>query len=342
MITAYIESPIPNQMKKLLRILGVVAGIATLLIGLAVIYLKTALPNIGPAEDLKIEYTTERIERGKYLANNVMVCIDCHSQRDFTKFAGPLKPGTVGAGGDLFGKEFGLPGNFYAPNLTPHHLADWSDGEIFRAITTGVSKDGRALFPIMPYPNFAKLDREDLYSVIAYIRTLDAVEYDVPASEAAFPMNFIINTMPQPASFTTKPDQNDLIAYGKYLMTSASCGDCHTPLSNGAPIEGMYLAGGQEFSFPDQTLVRSANITSDAETGIGSWSEEQFLQRFQTYRDSTFVPREVKDGDFKTVMPWLFYSRMEDEDLRAIYAYLKTVPPVKHQIEKFEIRGSAE
>jgi hypothetical protein len=323
-------------MRKIVKGILLLLGIVIIAIAGLLTFVKVGLPNVEKAADLKIDYTPERVERGKYLANNVMICMDCHSQRDYSKFGAPMKPGTFGAGGELFGVEMGFPGNFYSANLTPYHLKDWTDGELFRAITTGVSRDGRALFPIMPYQNFGQADKEDIYSVIAYIRTLEPVKYDVPASEAVFPMNFIINTIPAEPTFTTKPDKTDQLAYGKYLFTSASCGDCHTKREQGEPLPGMFLAGGMEFPFPDNTILRSANITQDKETGIGAWKEEDFMNKFRAFRDSTFVPTEVKEGEFRTLMPWLFYSRMEDDDLRAIYAYLKTVPPVNHKVVKFE------
>jgi mono/diheme cytochrome c family protein len=323
-------------MRKIIRMVLILIGIIIIAIAGLLTYVKIGLPNIEKATDLKIDYTPERIERGKYLANNVMICMDCHSQRDYSKFGAPLKPGTFGAGGELFGTDMGFPGNFYSANLTPYHLKDWTDGELFRAITTGVSRDGRALFPIMPYPNFSRADKEDIYSVIAYIRTLEPVQYDVPKSEAKFPMNFIINTIPREATFSQRPDKKDQLAYGKYLATSASCGDCHTRKDKGEPIQGMDFAGGMEFKFPDHTVLRSANITPDKETGIGSWTEEEFLNRFRAFRDSTFVPSEVKEGEFRTLMPWLFYSKMEEDDLRAIFTYLKSLTPVTHKVVKFE------
>lgn len=329
-------------MRKFIRVVIILVGIIVIAIAGLLTFLKVGLPNVEKAADLKIDYTPERIERGKYLANNVMICMDCHSQRDYSKFAAPLKPGTFGAGGELFGEEMGFPGNFYSANLTPYHLNGWTDGELFRAITTGVSRDGRALFPVMPYPNFAQADKEDIYSVIAYIRTLEPVAYDVPKSEPAFPMNFIINTIPKEPQFSQRPEKKDQLSYGKYLFNSASCGDCHTKREQGEPLPGMFLAGGMEFPFPDNTILRSANITQDKKTGIGNWTEEDFMNKFKVFRDSSFVPSPVKDGEFRTVMPWLFYSRMEDDDLKAIFAYLKTVPPVSHQVVKFEKTSAKE
>lgn len=326
------------MVKKILNSLLILVAIILVAVAGLLSYVKYGLPKIAEAEDLKIEYTEERIQRGEYLAHNVMVCMDCHSRRDYSRFGAPLVEKSLGSGGELFGKQMGFPGDFYAPNLTPYHLKDWTDGELFRAITTGVSKDGRALFPVMPYQSYGTIDKEDIYSVISYIRSLEPIENDVPLSKAEFPMNFIINTIPRQASFVTRPEEADMIAYGKYLFTSAACNDCHTRQEKGEPVKGMYLAGGFEFPFPDNTVVRSANITPDPETGIGTWTEEEFVHRFKKYSVSTFVAGAVGPGEFKTVMPWLFYTSMKESDLKAIWAYLKTVPPVNHKVEKFETK----
>ena len=77
--------------------------------------------------------------------------MDCHSQRDWTRLAGPLLPGMLGAGGQEYGKDYGLPGRFYGRNITPAALKTWSDAELLTAITAGVSKSGKPLFPLMPY-----------------------------------------------------------------------------------------------------------------------------------------------------------------------------------------------
>lgn len=323
-------------MKKVIKIAGGLLLMVILLISGALIYLKAALPDTGDAPELSIEITPERVERGEYLANYVFVCIDCHSTRDFSKFSGPLVAGTYGKGGERFGVEMGLPGNFYSKNLTPYHLGDWTDGEIFKAITTGVNKDGRALFPIMPYLSYGKADKEDIYDIIAYLRTLEPIEYDVPESEPVFPMNFILNTIPRPASFTTKPDKSDKIEYGRYLVSVASCRDCHTPQAKGEPVAELNLAGGFEFLFPSGEIIRSANITPDLKTGIGSWSEDQFVQRFKAYADTSTRLPEVVPGQFNSIMPWSMYGQMKEEDLRAVYAYLRTVPPIEHSVVRFE------
>ncbi len=163
-------------------------------------------------------------------------------------------------GGEKFDEEMGLPGTFYSKNITPHGVGNWTDGELVRAITEGISKDGTVLFPIMPYLVYGKMDKEDIYSVVAYIRTLPSIQYDPPKSVANFPMSMIMKTIPTEKQFTQKPDKSNIVAYGEYLTKGASCADCHTPSKDGVPIPGKEFAGGIEFNLPGNTVVRTANL----------------------------------------------------------------------------------
>jgi len=321
-------------MKKAAKILVYVIIGLIIVIGALLSYVKFALPNVGPAPDLRVEATPQRLERGKYLVSSVTPCLDCHSTRDFSKFSGPVIPTSIGSGGEKFDHNFGAPGEYYAPNITPYHLKDWTDGEIFRAITTGVSKDGHPLFPIMPYQHFGKMDQEDIYSIIAYIRTLPPKETQPMASRSDFPMNFIVHTIPQKADLKPMPSPDNQIAYGEYLVNAAACSECHTRREKGDPVPGMDLAGGDEFNFPDYTIT-SANITPDKETGIGNWTKEQFVAKFKTYTDSAYKPVTLAKGELQTVMPLTRYGNMKTSDIEAIYAYLRTVKPVKNLITKF-------
>ncbi len=322
-------------MKKIGKIIIYLLLLVAFSVGGLLSYIKIALPNVGEAPVLKVELTPDRIERGKYLANSVSVCMDCHSARDWGKFAGPMIAGTLGSGGELFAEEFGFPGRYVSKNITPYGLGKWTDGEIFRAITSGVSRDGSPLFPVMPHPRYGEMDKEDIYALIAYLRSIPLIVKEIEPSRSNFPMNFIIHTIPKPANFQPMPSKSDQVNYGKYLFNAASCNECHTKTDKGAPIAGMESAGGFEFPLPTGGVAVSANITLDNETGIGRWTEEQFLKRFKTYADSAYTPMEIKNGEFNSVMPWMMYATMKEEDLSAIYAYLKTIKPVKNQIVRF-------
>ena len=326
-------------MKKLLKIvmylfLLLIVGIAGLLT-----YVKLALPDVEKAQELKVELTPEKISRGSYLANHVTVCMDCHSTRDFSLFAAPPKKGTEGMGGDRFDETMGFPGVYYAKNITPAGIAGYTDGELYRLITTGVNKKGEAIFPVMPYPYYGKMDPEDVKAIIAYIRTLPPIKSNVPESKSNFPMNFIINTIPQNADPQKTPPKSDKVAYGRHLANMSACIECHTQVEKGQIIKELMYGGGREFQFPDGSVLKSANITPDVETGIGKWTEEEFIKKFKSFADSAYVSPKVAPGEFNTIMPWTMYAGMTEEDLSAIYAYLRSVPPMKNQVVKFSKAG---
>lgn len=296
-------------------------------------YLYAAFPHATAPASTKVVASAESIERGRYLAEHVAVCVDCHSERDWTRFAGPVVPGTEGRGGQRFGHEVGVPGNVYASNITPAAMGRHSDGELIRAMTDGVTKDGRPLFPLMPYQGLAQACERDREAIVTWVRGLRPIDHTVPKSELDFPVNLIVRTIPAHAQAPACPDRSDEVAYGKYLATLAACTDCHTPREKGAPVPGKGFAGGAEFGLPTGGTVRSANITPDATTGIGAWSKATFIARFKAFAGKK--QHEVAPGDFQTVMPWTLFAGMSEADLGAMYAYLRTVPPVRNEVNRF-------
>lgn len=325
-------------MKRILKFVGILLLLLILSVGGLAAYVKLALPNIE-APDLVVEVTPEKVERGKYLATHVMACMDCHSKRDFSKFSGPPVADSWGSGGDKFGHEMGLPGEIFIPNITPSKLADWTDGELYRAITSGVAKDGRALFNIMPYQAYGMADKRDIEAVIAYIRSIQPVDNEVAPRILDFPVNLLVNTIPVPADHKPIPDKSNTIEYGRYLTTVAGCVDCHTPMSSPGKLDiTRAFAGGFEFQFPDGSVVRSVNITPHA-TGLGAWSKDMFVNKFKGYNLETFTPANVAPGEFNTVMPWTMYAGMTEEDLGAIFEYLRTLKPLENTVERFSGPG---
>jgi hypothetical protein len=314
---------------------GLIAAVVLFIVG-TLLYLRFALPSI-PLQEINVQLTPERVEKGKYLANHMMVCMDCHSTRDWTLYSGPPVEGTLGKGGELFDQKMGFPGSFSAANITPFKLKSWSDAEIYRAITSGVKKDGRAMFPIMPYPYYGTLDTEDVYSIIAYIRSIPEIESSPPASVPQFPMSIILNTLPKKAIPTQKPLPSDTVKYGEYLVKAAGCIECHTPAKHGQIIKELAFTGGREFQLPDGLLM-SSNITPDAETGLGNWSKEAFINRFHAYDLLLNAPIVLSKGDMQTIMPWTMYAGLTETDLGAIYSYLQSLNPVKKRVVKFNAK----
>jgi mono/diheme cytochrome c family protein len=317
-------------MRKFYKVAAIFFFTVIIVLCIAIGYVKWALPNI-PVEVVKIEPTPERIERGKYLANHVAVCMDCHSKREWNLFAGPMASDGIGGGGEVFNQEMGFPGAFYAPNITPYALSNWTDGELLRAVTAGVNKRGKALFPIMGYHRFGKMDKEDIYSVIAYIRTLAPVKNMPPASKADFPVNILINTFPEQAKYEPIPQKSDVKVYGKYLVNACGCVDCHSKTEKGTIIPGTEFGGGMQFKQPAGTVC-SPNISPDKETGIGQWNSQSFVARFKIFAAKDYVPAKIGPQEMNTPMPWMMYSGMTDDDLSAIYTYLQTVKPIKNKV----------
>jgi hypothetical protein len=286
-------------------------------------------PRSRPLTYRAFERTPERWARGKYLAENVSVCMDCHSPHDWTKHDAPIVPGMEGAGEDMSLLK-GLPGTVVAPNLTPDPetgTGTWSDDALARAIREGVGHDGHTLFPMMPYQGYRHMPDEDLASVIVFLRSLPPVRNPLPKTEIIFPVKYLMRSAPQPITEPVRaPDISDPVKRGAFLVDMARCGDCHTPVDRGQPLPGMDLSGGQVFEGP-WGRVASANLTPDA-SGIPYYDEVLFLQAIRT--------GYVKARPVNQIMPWHVYRGMTDDDLKAIFAYLKTVRAVPHVVDNTE------
>lgn len=318
-----------------MRVVGLILLAVVVLIGAATGYFFLHYPNVAGPSQLAIDRTTDRLLRGGYLVNNVMGCRGCHSVGDHTLVADPPVPETQFGGGREFHRGEGVPGVVYSRNITQGALREWTDGELLRAVTAGVSKDGRALFPIMPYAAYGTLERDDLYSVIAYLRTIPTVKNVPPDNQLDFPVNLIVRTLPHDAQFVQRPPSKEAIAYGKYMVTAAGCGNCHTKMDERGNVIGVPFAGGREFNEPGRFLVRSANITPDNETGIGKWTREQFIARFKSNTEEDYRKMKVAPGQPNTVMPWWEFSGMTEFDLGTIYDYLRSIQPSRNAVEKF-------
>jgi hypothetical protein len=282
-------------------------------------------PRARPVTDRKFEPTPERLARGRYLANSVMGCTDCHSEHDWKAPGAPSLEAKLGAG-QIFPVS-GLPGTVVTPNLTPDPetgAGNWSDDQLARAIREGVGHDGRALFPLMPYQAYRVLSEEDLASIVVYLRSLPPVRNPLPKTKIIFPVKYLIRGAPQPLTTPVpSPDQSTQVKRGEYLVRMAHCEGCHTSQQGGKSNMAMAFAGGFEFNGPLPTVV-SANITPDP-SGIPYYDEDLFLQVMHTGK--------VRSRQLSAVMPWREFTNMTDEDLKAVFAYLRTLPPVHHRVD---------
>ena len=283
-------------------------------------------PRARPVTARRFEPTPARIERGRYLTEHVAACFACHTQYDLKNPVASYQTARKG-GGDSFA-EHGFPG-IVSPNITPDAetgVGAWTDDELARAIREGVGRDGRALFPVMPYRNYRRLSDEDLAAVVVYLRSLEPVRHALPKSEVPFPVSRLINALPEPLTApVAEPDRANPVEYGGYLATVGDCAACHTPRDErGAPLPGLALGGGNLVA---GTTVASANITPDA-TGIPYYDEALFLE---VMRKGHVKARRLSPG-----MPWWIYRGMTDADLKSLFAYLRTVAPTRHTVDNTE------
>jgi mono/diheme cytochrome c family protein len=315
-------------MKWLKRIGLSVLALLALIVGGAVVKLYLLSPLVRPPTDAHAPSTPEAIARGKYLAEGPAMCIACHSPSDSTQPGQPLVPGH-----DFEGRAFtemvGFPGNVRAPNLTSDRetgLGNFTDGEILRAMREGIGRDGRPLFPMMPYERLRQsLSDDDALAIIAYLRTLPPVKHDAGKTELGVPLNFITRLAPRPLEKSPPPLPTDTVARGQQLMLIAGCEGCHsTHDARHQLVPGHFLAGGDEFPMPSGQKLHAPNITSDAATGVGAYTDED-LRRAITQGVG-------KNGRPLYFMPWPFYRNLNEEDLSAIIAALRTVPAVMHPV----------
>jgi hypothetical protein len=319
-------------MKRILLVLG---GLLALIGASGFIFFNLVLPRSRPPSSDRVEATPQRLERGRYLAETVVDCFGCHSDFDKEVYGGGKKEGSKGQGGLCFDKGVGFPGKICAQNITQDRetgLGEWTDGEIIRAFREGISRDGHALFPMMPYKYFRTLSDEDVKSIVVYLRTIPPIKRQNPRGHIDFPVSLFAKLEPQPVeSPIPEPDRGNTVAYGKYLANLA-CYECHTPVNDKMqPIDAKAYSGGRVFSFMGLTVV-SANITPDA-TGLGDRTRENFIGMFTAFRDPEFSEMKVP-WELNTFMPWEEYAHMSEDDLGAIYDYLRTVQPVVNEVAR--------
>ncbi len=314
-------------MRKLFMLLlavFVVAVSAVALLG-AAIHLGD-LPTYEPGKvEMRVEVTPERVARGYKVAT--MLCIECH-----------LDTKTGGVTGTFLTdlpREFG---EVTSANITQHRekgVGAWSDGELAYALRTGVARDGRYLPPYMP--KFPNLSDEDMASVIAWLRSdRDEVQARDVAPAKSKP-SFLVKALsrgpfkplPYPEKPIAMPDAGDAVATGRYL-TNNLCFHCHsadfkTNLDLNPEGSPGYLAGGIEMLDGGGKPIRVPNITPDDETGIGKWSREEFARALRTH-----VTPEGRVLRY----PMPNHDRLADGEIDGIYAYLRSVAPVKNAVPR--------
>jgi len=315
-------------MKKVLRYLLIVIAILVVLIGgFAAFVTFRGIPKYTAENfSLKVTSSPQRVERGRQLSS--MLCNDCHMNANTGKLTG-RKMDEV--------PQFGA---VYSRNITndpEHGIGKMTDGQLYYLLRTGIRPDGRFL-PIMA--KLQKMSDEDLQSVIAFLRSDNHwVQADpTPNSDSkySFLTKFLTNMkLMKPMPFyksVSEPDTSNAVKWGEYVsLYRVECYTCHSAdfttddFINPEKSKGFF-GGGNKFKMPDGSTIYSMNLTMDEETGIGRWTEEEFVKAIKT----GIVP----NGQPSLRQPMKPYADLTDGEARAIFAYLKTIPKIKNQVER--------
>lgn len=287
----------------------------------------------APTPEVHISADSAVLARGEYLVYGPGHCADCHGKVSMLEekeqgLKVPLEGGLL----------FPLPlGNIYAPNITPDPetgIGNWDDGTIARALRHGVGHDGRALFPFMPFQN---VSQSDMDAIISYLRTVEPVNNKVPENTTTVPGKIVKAFLMEPVGpdgdILDMVEPDTTLEYGMYLANNvANCRGCHTnrDLMTGDYVGEFYSGGFQIESpiEPTKWACVTPNLTPDPETGVmAGWSEETFINRL---KQGKVIPHSI--------MPWGPFKRMSDNDLKAVYKYINSLPPVKKDNGKTLVR----
>jgi mono/diheme cytochrome c family protein len=305
----------------------------------AFVQLKWKKVHEAPLTELVASTDSSIIAQGAYLAYGAAHCASCHIPLDKLKLveSGVNLPMSGGRSIEIAGL-----GILHSPNITPDKetgIGNWTDAELVRALRHGVAKDGSMLFPIMP---FQELSEQDMIAIISFLRSQEPINNQVKETEYGFMGKALLagGILKPVGPLNTPPKEikkEATIDYGKYLAHSvANCVGCHTNRDLQKNIQiGESFAGGLTFPVESSSQGKSfvsPNLTPDPKTGVMfSWNEEQFKTRIRK--------GEIHGG---TPMPWGSFSRLDDVDLEALYAYLKSLKPVENKIEKTVIIASSK
>jgi len=316
-------------MRTLSKWIGLVLLVVVMAVGALAAYIQvTGIPRYAPGRvTLAVEATPARVERGRTIARSL--CAECH-----------MNPTTGQLTGKLMSEAPPEFGPIVSRNITQdrtHGIGDWTDGELVYVLRTGVTRDGRYLPP--PMPKLVHMSDEDLASVVAFLRSDDPLvqpaAVDPPGrSQPSFLIKFLTHVAFTPEKYPTAPipdpPAGDQVALGRYINTSFDCYACHsadfTKMDIAEPEKSAgFMGGGNTVIDIAGRPVRTANLTMDPETGIGAWTEEQFVRTLRS---------GIRPDGRPLRYPMVPQVEFTDRELSAVYAYLKTVPVIRNDVPR--------
>ncbi|MDZ4745551.1 MAG: c-type cytochrome [bacterium] len=312
-------------MKSFFKVLGlIVLGVVLVIAGFVGFIAMSGLPEYPDKlkkVDLKVEVTPARVAKGRKIAT--MLCNQCHFDPATKKLSGnELKE---------LPAEFGTA---FSKNITQHPtkgIGGWTDGEIAFILRTGVHpKTGLYVPPWMP--KFLHMADEDLKSVIAFLRSDDPLvapsdaenRESSPTLLAKGLARFMFKPYDYPSAPIPLPDTSNPVSFGKYIAFNYDCFTCHSgdfkEMDVQTPEKSLdFFGGGNRMGDINGKLVTTPNLTPDEATGIGKWTQDQFMRTMRT---------GVKPDGSVFMFPMVRATYLTDLELRSLYAYLRTVPTI--------------
>lgn len=323
-------------MKRVLKVLGAAVGLLALLLGgFATFIAIKGIPTFDvqiPANvaSLSVPADSALVDRGAKIAT--LLCNECHRGAD-GRLTGQVLP-------DL-PAEFGTLASYNITQDPVHGIGAWTDGELYYFLRTGLRKDGTWAPPYMP--KFPLMADEDIHAIIAWLHSdapsLAADSRENPPNKPNFLVKFLCNVvfkpMPMPAKPISIPDTTDQVAFGRYVADAVcACYACHSEdfktMNELEPEKsGGFYGGGNPMLNKKRELVPSANITMDKETGIGNWTQQQFYEAVK-------FGKNPRGGAL--YYPMFPHTTLTDTEVNAIWAYLQTVPPLKHAVARYQAK----
>jgi mono/diheme cytochrome c family protein len=259
-------------------------------------------------------------ERGAYLVNTVAACGNCHTPKDAAAHA-------IAAQELSGGVEFDIPpAHVVGPNITPDPetgIGRWTEAQIVTALRDGKRPDGAVIGPPMPIEFYRQLSDEDAAAIAVYLKSIRPIRHAVARTQYRIPLP---PSYGPPVAHVDAPPRTDKVAYGRYLAGPVGhCMECHTPFAGPGKLDqNRFGAGGREFPVFGQpgAMTVSRNITPDTEHGLGSWTDDQIKRA---------IIAGIRPDGAKLVrtMPFDWYAKIAPDDLDAIVAYLRSLPPAK-------------
>lgn len=315
-------------MKKVLKILGIILGIILLVVIGIVIYVNVKGIPYYEVEEIDYVHTSSPaiLDRGQKLT--MALCANCHRNKENGTLAGSHMSDAP--------PEWGY---VYSQNITQdptYGIAEWTDAEIKYLLRTGIGKDGRYYPPYMA--KLPLMADDDINAIIAFLRSdHPLVRPDDTPDEPCQPSflakalsNFVLKPLPYPDQIIPMPDTNNTIELGKYYAANMECFGCHSPdFKTMNPLEPEktpgYFSGGNPMIGEDGSIIKTSNLTPHQETGIGSWTKEEFLKA---------VKYGIKEGEPALRIPMMPYAMLSDQEVGAIYDYLRTIPPIENAVPR--------